>query len=551
MCYFIADKQHGLLMSDSTHTIFQSARRFFSGTILSRITGMIRDMSMAYVFGTQVSVASFMLAFRFAHLMRRLFGEGALQSAFIPEFEALRHGSPERAFLFFRDLKVLLILFLSLLILVGCTCLGAGLSYGHLEPDNQEVVYLTLLMLPSLLFICLYGLNASLLQCEKNYFTASFAPVGFNVVQICTIITLYYSSPSQPMHWLAGGVILACLFQWLITLPKIISILKKNLTDHFWERLNPFSSNVLNLIKPLTLGIVGIAASQINNAIDALFGRLAEAEGPAFLWYSMRLQQLPLAIFGIAVSAAVLPPLSRAIKALDFAKYHHFIDYALQKTIFLMLPITFFILASGDTSVNLVYGRGDFHSGSIAGTTLCLWAYGLGLIPSALILIMAPACYAQGNYRSPAIASFIAMGLNTFLNAWMILWLGLGSVSVAFATSVSAWMNLIFLSRSLSSANGPLWTSNLIEYTGKVGLATGIAFLGVTTARAAIPDLMFPTLLAGQIPSFPNSFLMQLFNFIWQGSCFGLLFALAAFGLGLFSSLPVKQNKLENPENVF
>src|ERR1700733_2872839 len=127
-------------MKDTLFSIRHSAIRFFSGTLLSRITGMLRDVSMAYAFGTQPSIAAFMVAFRFAHLLRRLLGEGALQSAFIPEFEALRHQSEQRAFTFFRDLTVILSFFLVLLISVGCTLLFGFLWWGHLNPDNYEII---------------------------------------------------------------------------------------------------------------------------------------------------------------------------------------------------------------------------------------------------------------------------------------------------------------------------------------------------------------------------------------------------------------------------
>ena len=523
-------------LTDTTHTIFKSAQRFFSGTALSRISGMLRDISMAYVFGTQVSIASFMLAFRFAHLARRLFGEGALQSAFIPEFESLRHHTPEKAFQFFCDLKVVLMLFLSLFILLGCGALGIIFSYGHFSADNQEVIILTLLMLPSLFFICLYGLNASLLQCEKNYFTSAVAPVGFNVIQICSIIALYYFQPKEAMRWLAGGVIIACFFQWVITMPRVLSILNKNLTTRLWKNLNPFSPALLKFIKPLFLGMLGVAASQINNAVDALFGRIAEAEGPAFLWYSIRVQQLPLALFGIAISGAILPPLSRAIKALDWTKYNYFITYALQKTLLFMLPITFFILAVGDTSINLIYGRGDFGGHSIVGVTYCLWAYGLGLLPMALTLILAPACYAQSNYRSPAIASFLVIGLNTILNAWFIFSWGLGAMSVACATSISAWVNAFFLSRTLSHSTGTVWTWDIMKSLGKIGLATWIAFLGVILGRLASQDLTLTLLLTRQIPDFSQHFLEQFFAFIWQGGLFGFLFITSAYMFGILNT---------------
>ncbi len=147
-------------MSDTPQSIRRSASRFFSGTLLSRVSGMLRDMSMAYAFGMQPAIAAFMLAFRLSHLFRRLFGEGALQSAFIPEFEALRHKDSQSAFTFFRDLAFGLTLFLTVLITILCLGLGAALQWIVLSDDNYEVIFLTLLMLPSLLFICLFGINA-------------------------------------------------------------------------------------------------------------------------------------------------------------------------------------------------------------------------------------------------------------------------------------------------------------------------------------------------------------------------------------------------------
>lgn len=266
---------------------------------------MFRDMSMAYAFGTQPSIAAFMVAFRFAHLLRRLFGEGALQTAFIPEFEALRHQNQERAFAFFRSLTHVLTLFLVVVITIGCLVLACFVWSGHLHPGSQEIVFLTLIMLPSLLFICLFGLNASLLQCEKSYFIPSVAPVTFNAIWVVTVLLLKEMPPEKAMPWLSFGVVIACLFQWLITLPRTRKSLKE--MARIPQSLRAGLPDLIRLGKPLTLGILGVAASQINSALDSLFARFAESEGPAWLWYAIRIQQLPLALFGIAIAGAILP----------------------------------------------------------------------------------------------------------------------------------------------------------------------------------------------------------------------------------------------------
>ncbi len=478
-------------MKDTIHTIRRSSRRFFSGTLLSRLTGMFRDISMAYVFGTQPSIAAFMVAFRFAHLLRRLFGEGALQSAFIPEFEALRHQQEQRAFLFFRDLTLVLTLFLILLIGVCGAGLAGFLWWGDLHPDNQEIVSLTLLMLPSLLFICLFGLNASLLQCEKSYFIPSVAPVAFNGIWIAIVFSLRNMPAEQAMPWLSFGVVIACLCQWLLTVPHTLKSLKNIRSSAIWSTFHRISPDLYQLGKPLALGILGVAASQINNAIDSLFARYAEPEGPAFLWYAIRVQQLPLALFGIAVAGAVLPPLSRALKAHQWEDYYHFLHDALYRTWIFMLPLTGALFVMGDTSIQLLYGRGDFSPQAVVQTTYCLWAYGIGLIPSALVLVLAPASYAQSNYVLPAIASFITMLLNLLLNTLFIMEFQWGAVSVALATSISAWINLGVLGWKLFRTDSSLFSLTLLQQTIPMTLASIAACWGTYKIRLLFQYLPF------------------------------------------------------------
>ena len=535
-------------MTDTTHTILHSAKRFFSGTMLSRITGMLRDMSMAYVFGTQEAIASFMVAFRFSHLLRRLFGEGALQSAFVPEFEALRLKNGGLAFRFFRDLAALLTIFLSLLITVSCCGLAWILTSMSLSEGNREIVLLTLLMLPSLLFICLFGLNASLLQCEKSYFTPSVAPVAFNVIWIATVLLLQGVESEIAMKLLSGGVIVACFFQWAMTLPSVCRILKKQLSLPLWGGICLYSKEILLLLAPLSLGILGVAAAQVNSAIDAVFARYADAEGPALLWYALRIQQLPLSLFAVAIGGAILPPLSRAIKAGDKSKYSHFIDYALRHSITLLLPITAALLILGDTCVSFLYGHGDFTASSIAGTTRCLWAYGAGLLPSALILILAPACYARGDYRAPAIASFAAMLLNGALNAFFIMGLGLGAMSVAMATSISAWINLAYLGQVLSRNDVLMTSRSLGMHTVRISILTAAAVTTTVFARALMGDQgTLLSLFHNQIPAFSRSFIDQASALAIQGGCFVGTLLFTAWVMG-FHTLGLTFSKIRSQE---
>jgi putative peptidoglycan lipid II flippase len=495
-------------MQDSTDSLKKTAHRFFSGTLLSRIAGMLRDISMAYVFGTGSAVAAFLVAFRFSHLLRRLFGEGALQSAFIPHFESLRKEDPKKANQFFIDLFGSLSLFLIIIIVLTILALLSLLYFFDFSDGNREVLFLTSLLMPSLLFICLFGLNASLLQCEKSYFTPGVAPVAFNLIWVLAAFGLQGFETQQAMPLLAFFVILACLGQWLITAPSMYKIIGSFKKIHF------FSPDVKRLFKPLFLGILGVAASQVNNALDAVFARWVDNEGPAFLWYAIRLQQLPLALFGVALSGALLPPLSRALKNEDINGYGELLTYAIKKTIAFIFPITLAVIYMGDSIVNLIYGHGDFSFHSIIETTKCLWGYALGLLPMVLILILAPGFYAQKNVRTPAIASMIAMAANIFLNALFITYFQWGAVSIAIATSISALINLLWLYFTFPYRSIPTLS------IGKVFLVTSLAFIFSLFFESLFFESTFLQLLFNKNPSFPTSFSDQLFTFTFQGVIF-------------------------------
>lgn len=433
-------------MTDTTHAILASTKRFFSGTLLSRFSGLARDVAMAYAFGTSAAVAAFLVAFRFAHLLRRLFGEGAMQAAFVPQFESLRHEDPLRAAFFFRDLRRVVVY-----ILIGIiTTAGIGLALLYtaqvIPPDTNQIVGLTALMLPSLLFICLFGLNASVLQCEKHYFLPAISPIAFNTVWVIAALCLVGIPEQQAMFWLAGGIIIATLAQWLFTQPQTSRILAACTRQPItWSMPNPFGSDVARMGKPLLFGMVGVAAAQINNFMDAIFARYAALEGPAYLWYAVRIEQLPIGLFGVALSGALLPPLARAFKAGDQKKYLEFLFYCLEKAVMLLLPLSFVLWLMGSSGISVVYARGDFGVASIAGTTSCLWMYAIGLLPMGLVQVLAPAFYARQNYDIPMRASLVAMATNLSLNTLFAVVLGWDTPSVALATSISAWINVLIL----------------------------------------------------------------------------------------------------------
>jgi len=482
-------------MSDNSRSILATAKHFFFGTLLSRFSGFFRDMAMAFCFGSAPEVASFMVAYRLANLFRKLFGEGNAQAGFTPHFERMRAEGERGAFLFYRDAA-----WSMGVVLVGIVALLMGslwFLHGSLSGEWAEITMLTVWMIPGLLFICLFGLHNALLQCQKQAFWPAAAPVAFNLATTAAIIA---AQANETMRPLAFGVTLAYGVQWVLTGLQVRKQLKLHLTLAEWFRPNFFSPEWRAMMRAMMLGIVGVGAVQINSALDALFGKIADPSGPAYLWYAIRIEQLPMALFGVALSGALLPPLARALSSESLHTYHELLSGALKHSLSLIVPCTFGILALGHSGLNLLYGHGDFSKADVVATKHCLWAYGLSLVPAVLVLMLAQGFYAQKKYSVPTTASVISVVVNVVLNAVFVFAFHWGAFSIALATAVSAWVNLGVLVRSLHKQGA--WNHPLSgNFVGRLAVACA-----VPCALTMALGLLWPD-------QSPRSFLAQVGQF--------------------------------------
>ncbi len=501
-------------------------RRFFSGTLLSRISGMVRDLTMAFAFGDHPSVAAFMVAFRLSNLFRRLLGEGPFQSAFIPHFEGLRVQDPAKATFFFRKLSLLIVL-----LLVGITIFVEGgiaalLSWGTLSEGNHEIVALTGWLFPAILFICLYGVNISLLNCYDSFFIPSIAPIICNAVWIGAAFFLRNKDPSMAMPTLAKWIVIGFIGQWLLTLPLTLRHAAADWKEWFKFHI---PKEVKDLAKAFTLGAIGVGAMQINGFVDALFARYADIRGPAYLWYSIRLEQLALAIFGIACISAVVPRLSRAIKSNDLPQAQDLFGLSYRRILAVMIPCTFAIIAMGTAAVNLIYGRGHFTEFAIGKTTACLWAYGLGLVPTTLVILFSAIFYAQNNFRTPMFISVFTVFVNIVFNAIFVFGFKMGAISTAIATSISAFVNCWILYRMTTKMG---WKPEISPARiFKISCAGCFAFLCAFTVDYFFATPMMLSPLMEGVLNLPRDVGTQLMAFVMQTVAFGagLLFYAYAF----------------------
>lgn len=414
-------------------------RRFFSGMMLSRVSGLGRDLSMAYAFGDHPMVAAFIVAFRFANVLRRFFGEGPLQSAFIPQFEGLRNKNQEEAYAFFRKLTVLIGGLV--LLLIGVGELGIKFSLPFWSEGNQEILVLTKWMFPSLFFISLYGLNVSFLQCHNRFFVSSMAPFLCNAMWIVGAFTLKNLPMERAMLGLSKMVLVGFIIQWMVTAFQML----KTMGTAKWLTRDLFHPEVKTLAKAFSLGALGVGAMQINSFLDAIFARYSHLSGPVYLWYANRFQQLTLAIFGIAAVNTLIPVLSRAIKGGEIEKAKGIFSFGCRRVILMMVPMTCAIGVFGFSAIDMVFGRGSFNLYAVNQTTGCLVAYALGLLPSALVMYYSAVLYAEGNFKTSPLFSLMTMGINIALNSIFVFGLGMGPISTALATSMGAWCNFMAL----------------------------------------------------------------------------------------------------------
>ncbi len=504
-------------MTQHNSVVSKYARHFFSGTLVSRISGMARDMSMAALFGDHPSVAAFMIAFRFSHFLRRLLSEGTMQSIFIPHYEELRLKDASQANGFFFRLYVLLIsLLLSIVLLVEIPLSYNGFTLFACE---REIVYLFAWMFPGLVFISLYGLNISLLQCRDSFFTSSVAPFACNLIWILGVFIFAKQAPMKAMVNVSIFVLIGFFIQWFITMPKTWKVLKEG-RRCYTPPLFSIPVEIRTIGKATFFGMIGVTAVQINSFLDMLFARYADVKGPIYLWYAIRLEQLPLALIGFACVYSIVPSLSRLIKSQELQQAQELFFFGSKRIFLLVMPCTFALFALGLPSINLLFGHGHFSSFAVIQTTLCLWAYGLSLLPSTLTVYESSLFYAFGDFKTPTIASLISVAANILFNAVFIFYLHWGAISIALSTSFSSCLNYWILKKAFLQKDYFPLTHPKISLFWKL-------FAVSSTASACCIGIDFFLLKTFQMP--PRTFSEQTLHLFGQLALFIVLFILGLF----------------------
>lgn len=432
-------------MRSENKNLAKNIAKISLATFLSRISGLLRDIVSTYFFGTTYVADAFRVAFLIPNMLRLLFGEGALSAAFIPIYnEFLKNKSKKDTIYFTLNILSILLIFLTLLTFIGI--LVAPLIVKIVAPgfsQNTAILCtkLTRILFPYIFLIGLTSIIIAILNSHNIFFIPSLSPVMLNFGMIITV-SIYALSTNSTMidriYFLAFGVLIGGFMQLIVNIPLLVKIgyklkffinLRQKEVHQVWTRMIP--------------GIVGLAIRQVNLVVDTLLASLLVSGSIAALGYGGRLMQLPLGVFGIAISTAVLPLFSKHTANNDDEGLRTSLQFAMHFIVIIMLPIIAVINAMGKDFIMLLFYQGEFNERALRMTYNALAFYSIGLVSFSGVRTLAPVFYAKKDTKTPVKIAIISMTSNIFLNIILMHYLQLRGL--ALATSLSSTIQLILL----------------------------------------------------------------------------------------------------------
>ncbi|KQA22803.1 multidrug transporter MurJ [Vibrio metoecus] len=423
-------------------------------TLISRVLGLVRDVVVANLMGAGASADVFFFANRIPNFLRRLFAEGAFSQAFVPvltEYHASGDINKTRE-LIARASGTLGVL-VTLVTLVGVlgsgavtALFGAGwfLDWLNGGPGAEKFELASLLLkitFPYLWFITFVALSGAILNTLGKFAVSSFTPVFLNVMMI---LCAWYLSPNlaQPEVGLAIGVFLGGLVQFLFQLPFLIKA--GVLVRPKWGWKDPGVVKIRTLMIP---ALFGVSVSQINLLFDSFVASFLQTGSISWLYYSDRLLEFPLGLFGIAIATVILPALSRKHVDAHSDGFAHTMDWGIRMVTFLGIPAMLGLMVLAKPMLMVLFMRGEFTPSDVEQASYSLLAYSSGLLSFMLIKVLAPGYYSRQDTKTPVRYGIVAMLSNIVLNA-IFAWF-YGYVGLAVATSMSAFLNMALLYRGL------------------------------------------------------------------------------------------------------
>jgi len=484
--------------SSSTGKIARSAGAVSAAVMCSRLLGLVREQTFAGLFGAGFAYDAFVVAFRVPNLLRDLFGEGALSSAFVTVFTDYQttKGREETQRLA-RVVLTFFALFLSLLTLAGIYL--AGPIVHLLAPDfaliagkNELTILLTRIMFPFLVLVSLAAVVMGMLNTRGHFFIPSLSSAFFNLGSIVGGVSLALIFPCFSLPAIAGmawGTLIGGLLQLLVQLPTLAR------TGFSYRPVldlrHPGLLRILRLMIPAT---IGLSATQINIFINTNFASSCVQGSVSWLNYAFRMVQLPIGIFGVAFSIAAMPVLAEYAAKKEMARLRTTLVSSLVMVFSLTLPATAGLIILARPIVRLLFEHGAFTAFDTAQTASALVWYGCGLFAYSAVKVLVPVFYALDDTKYPVIGSFLAVAANILIISLTID--QFQHRAIALSTSLVMMVNFFFLTLVLHRKLRGFPLDYLLRGLIRVLAATLLMGLVLLTGKK-----MCASLLAGELPA--------------------------------------------------
>lgn len=465
------EKKRGLLASTAVVSLM---------TLLSRVLGLARDVVVAKLLGVSAGTDAFFVAFRIPNFLRRLFAEGAFNQAFVPVLSEYRTQGP------FAGTKLLIdrvagtlggvLFWVTLACILGAPLLVLLFAPGFGDDPFKRDLTVEMLRItfPYLFFISLTAFAGGILNTWNRFAVPAFTPILLNLCLIgaALFVTPLFAAPRMAVA-LAWGVLVAGIVQLLFQLPFLwrLGLLPK--PTFFWH--DPGVQKILKLMLP---ALFGVSVSQINLLLDTVLASLLVTGSVTWLYYSDRLAELPLGVFGIAIATVILPSLSKKHAAQSKEAFSRTLDWALKLVLFIGWPSALAIAVLSQPLLFGLFQYGEFSAVDVDMASRSLMAYSTGLLAFMGIKILAPGFYARQDTKTPVRIGVVALVANMVLMLALIV--PLKHAGLALATSLAAWLNAGLLYRGLRR-----------DAVYQPGAGWGIYFLRLGVAGAVMTGLLW------------------------------------------------------------
>ena len=479
--------------------LFKAAFSVSALTLLSRVTGLLREQIGAALFGTSAMMDAFQIAFRIPNLLRRLFAEGAFAQAFVPLLAATRAAEGDEATRTLLDAVATVLawalLFTCALGIVGAPVLVWLLASGFEPATESAAVLMTRWMFPYIGCMSMVALASGVLNTWRHFAVPAFTPVLLNLSVIGAAllgVPLLKARGIEPVYALAIGVMVGGVLQLGLQVPALLRIgmlpriaLAPGRLLAAWR--HPGVKRILARMAP---ALLGVSVAQISLMINSQIASHLGTGAVSTLVYADRLMELPIALLGVALGVVLTPQLSAAKAVGDQARYSGLLDWGLRLALLLALPCAVALLVFAQPMVATLFHRGAFDSRAVAMTTLAVMGWGVGVLGLVAMKVVAPAFFARQDMRTPMWVAIGALGLTQLLNAGLILGLGMGvaalALSIGLAANANAGLLLWLLRRRGLYQPAAGWAG----FAGRVLLASAVMGAGLAVAARRIDWLV-------------------------------------------------------------